>query len=221
MINGVAFAGTTGSGKSTLLKLLSARLASLDRISLLLLRNDVIQNQIYNRFRAERSFAELSSFLSRPLELMAQFGNLVDRTPAKGRGPKLVVLFESWLLNLCAELGVDLTDELLALDERRAEFGLALVHLHFPPDLLMQRSVVLTRQHRGEGWRRYLDQLGADVNAQVLRFSRRRSRIEEMFASCRPPKIAIDTSDMDWQSYALQILDLMDIRDVSLREIGL
>ena len=214
MINGVAFAGTTGAGKSTLLKLLSTRLAPLDGVSLLLLRNNVIQNQIYDRFRAERSLPELSRFLSRPLQVLAEFTSLADM-PTTGSSPKMVVLFESWLLNLCAELEVGFTDELRALDQHRAELGLAIVHLHFPAYLVAERSVILTRKHRGEGWSRYLDQLGPAAHAQARRFSMRRTKIEEMFAMCRPPKIAIDTSSMDWASYAGRIVEFMGLADVA------
>jgi hypothetical protein len=212
MINGVAFAGITGAGKSILFKMLSTKLVSMEHTSLLILRNNLVQTRVYEHLRREQSLADLSIFLNQPLLLMDHLQQVAQGWPSNNKiNPRTIVLFESWLLNLCAELGLKPKEHFEALDERRASVGLAIIHLHFPPGLVAERSVILTRRYRGVGWGRYLDALGADVDAQAAEFRRRQSEIARLFALCRSPRISIDTSDMEWSVYAAKILAYMGL----------
>ncbi|WP_029063686.1 hypothetical protein [Labrenzia sp. DG1229] len=208
MIAGIAFAGVTGVGKSTMFRLVTSKLVSREDTSLLVLRNNLIQTRFYETFSATGSLDDLTAFLASPLRIIEQLTRVSATWPSRDVDPKTVVMAESWLLNLCAELRIEPMDQIEYLDNLRASANLAIVRLSFPSDLVAERSVISTRRYRGPGWGRYLDQMG-NFDAQVAEFQRRRDVIDRLFEICRPPKLSIDTSRMDWAAYADEMLEYM------------
>jgi hypothetical protein len=187
----MAFAGVTGAGKSTLFARLGTRLLGDDRCSPVVLRNALVQNAALDVDEA-RAFDHLHGLLA-AIEGMAGW-----ERAAAARGQRLVVLCESFGLNLLAERGFSSENAFATLDERRAAAGIVLVHLRFDDALVEERSVMSTRLYRGPGWTRYLEGLGDGLAAQAAHFRRRRNAIAAWFARARPPVLELDTSTMAW-----------------------
>lgn len=201
-MRGIAFAGVTGAGKSTLFARLGARLVQDNRCSPIVLRNALVQNTVLE-VDETRAFDHLHRLLA------AIEGLAVWERAASAVRQQLVVLCESFGLNLFAERGLSSESSFATLDERRAAAGIILVHLRFDDALLEERSVVSTRLHRGPGWARYLDRLGDGLGAQALHFRKRRDAVAAWFAHARPPKVEVDTSTMAWDQLTTTLLRLV------------
>lgn len=204
-MSGLAFAGVTGAGKSSILGHLASRLAADRDRSVCVLRNDLIQNPALPGRRGS-SPDDVFDFLERTLvHLEALTGWARDG----GDGDGLVVLCESWAVNLLAELDIWSPEPFAALDHRRAACGITLVHLVFDVADLEARSVTSTRRRRGPGWARYLDGLGATAADQAGVFRARRDRITRYVDLASEPKLEVATDGMDWACHADALLDAL------------
>jgi hypothetical protein len=207
-VSGLAFAGVTGAGKSSLLGLLALRLAADRDRSVCVLRNDLIQNPPLAA-RPGSSPADVFHFLDRTL---AHLEALTDWGRGGGGSDRLVILCESWAVNLLAELGIWSPEAFAALDHRRAACEITLVHLVFDVASLEARSVASTRRWRGPGWSRYLDGLGATEADQADVFRARRDRIARYVELASEPKLEVVTDGMDWACHADALLDGLTIK---------
>jgi hypothetical protein len=204
-VPGLALAGVTGAGKSSILGVLASRLAADRDRSVCVLRNDLIQNPGL-RSPGGPSPAVAFAFLGRTLdhlEALTAWGKAPDEDGA------LVILCESWAVNLLAELDVWSPEAFLALDRRRAACRMTLVHLVFDAACLEARSVSTTRQWRGPGWARYLDGLGVTPGDQAHVFRARRERIARYLDLACEPKLEVATDGMDWVRYSDTLVDVL------------
>ena len=203
MIRGLALAGVTGAGKSSVFAALARRFTADPGCSVCILRNALLQNGV---LAAPAPRAEAVRYLGQRVAALAGVASLAAPPAAGGAtAPRLVILCESLMLNLLAELGLELDDEFEALDRARAAAGIAIVHLRIDAPEVRERSVESTRRYRGPGWGRYLDALGPTPAAQEAVFELRRQAIARSFARCLPPKIEIVTSDMAWDDHVSRL----------------
>jgi hypothetical protein len=204
-VGGLAFAGVTGAGKSSILAAVAARLAVDRDQSVCVLRNDLIQNP---GLRGPSCPASESGGLASLDRTLAHLESLVAWGQAAG-GAGVMILCESWAVNLLAELDVWSPKAFLALDARRAACGIILVHLVFDDGSVEERSVSSTRRSRGLGWGRYLDGLGATPADQAAVFRARRDRIARYVALAAEPKLEVATDRMDWAAHAAGLLAIL------------
>jgi hypothetical protein len=207
VIRGLALAGVTGAGKSSVFDALTRRFAADPGCSVCILRNALLQNGALPAPGAapEEVRARALGYLGERVAALAGLASLAAPPAPDAKAPRLVVLCESLMLNLLAELGLEMDGGFAELDRARAAAGIAMVHLRLDAHEVRARSVESTRRHRGPGWGRYLDALGSTPPEQEAVFERRRQAVARSFARCLPPKIEIHTSEMAWEDYASQL----------------
>lgn len=99
-------------------------------------------------------------------------------------------------------------DDFLATERRLAAIGVHLVVLHVS-DVLAQ-CVKSTRAHRGPKWSRYLELFGQTDKERAHRIEQLQQILLQWAESSPLPLHVLDTARQDWDSYAQQILEIIN-----------
>ncbi|MGH3770426.1 MAG: hypothetical protein ACRDRW_03355 [Pseudonocardiaceae bacterium] len=203
---GVILAGISGAGKTSTYQRLLAVLAQRQQETLFAVPQAMTTTA--HLHLAHDPAAQAAAVLDWCTDVIG----FVERTLARAHRGGLTTHRRHWTPLLVAEgfvYDIPLHDfaidraRIRPLEHRLATLNIALVLLSVPDERVLEQCVHSTRATRGEGWARYLAALGEDDEARAEYFRAAQRRLWHWAVHSPLPTLNIDTSQRQWDDYAL------------------
>ncbi len=218
-MGGALLAGVSGAGKTTLFRRLSAAITASGR-EIVLTFPQAMTTTCHLRFNDEpkRQATEVLDWceqLTSFAELVtdkALTGGLTTRRENYPNQWNPMLLLEGAMFDIPLH-GFDIRrEQCMGLEARLRALEVVLVFLTIPDEMIEERCVRSTREHRGEGWSSHLHALGMDDEARAEHFRSQQAMLAHWVHSSPMETLVLDVTSMSVESQLQAVMDAVNDR---------